>query len=183
MKTKYIIVLLLVVGIIATCFVTCYIFNRTLFEKEPLREDFDSLNDLYSYAEKFLSDRIDMTSYQLYEIKCSWDSNFLGETALAYTKRTGLFRDVYFVVVDTKENTIGIKQQSESNRIYGGNYTVAIESWAFDKTLLHKYADGLQYNRIEWQTIRGEIISIKYFYDDILCRSVSLNPTTNEVIR
>ncbi|MBO4897805.1 MAG: hypothetical protein J5590_05870 [Clostridia bacterium] len=131
------------------------------------------------YAKRNLGDK-----YELHSIEGSHDKDFEGEIIFIYTKRVKHFPDVYFVIVDTANNEIRYKYQTNANRLYGSDLHIDIENWNFDIVKAMDMAQELNidYDRLEWHTVYEDKIAVFFVKDGVKIDQLDFNTFTGERI-
>lgn len=146
-------------------------------QERTLDTSITSVYEAHKYAEDYWDKFIKKDSYELYEITAKYDKNMVGEWNFIYTKRSGFFRDVYFIKINTKNNTVKAKRRDEAKRMYGMDYIIDIESWNFDESNIWKYAEDIPIDAVRWTVLEGNRISIDFIKDGfrVFTKNISAN--------
>ena len=143
-----------------------------------LSEDVDilSLGEIYKLAELYVAENIG-ENYKLFKMRAEYSKDN-GKVEFVYTKRDGLFKDAYFVVVDETKRTISSACQTEANRLYGGETVVNIDLWNVD---FDHYLDNPMYDSVNLETSYDNLV-ISYYLQNELEKTLEINPVTLELL-
>lgn len=143
-----------------------------------LSEDVDitALGEIYKLAQEYVEENIG-ENYKLFKMRAEY-SEYNGKVEFIYTKRDGIFKDAYFVIVDETKRTISSVCQPEASRLYGGNTVVDVDMWNVD---MEEYLNKPGCDSVVFETSYNNLV-ISYYSENKLERILEIDPKTMEIL-
>ncbi len=139
-----------------------------------------TIMDCYAQAKIYKDERVG-DKYELHSIGGEMSSD-KDEITFTYTKRKGMFKNVYFITIDRREKKIIVTGQAEANRLFGSDINPNVEKWIFDFDTVDRLGQGLDIDRVFWNSYFEYEPRVNIYYDksDGTRAEFMLNPYTNE---